>query len=97
MVTSTGVLCGAGFETPAEAIYLRKKLLVIPMRNQYEQQCNGNALNRMGVDRLKKLKRKSLPKIEAWLDSDYVPDFIFPNVAGKAVEHAIEKFQNMIG
>jgi uncharacterized protein (TIGR00661 family) len=91
MVSAKGILCGAGFETPAEAIYLRKKLLVVPMQNQYEQKCNGIALKKMGVDRVKKLKTKSLKKIEAWLDSDYAPDFIFPDVAGKAVEHAIQK------
>jgi uncharacterized protein (TIGR00661 family) len=96
MVNATGVLCGAGFETPAEAIYLQKKLLVVPMKNQYEQVCNGVALKKMGVDRIKRLKRKSLKKIEAWLDSDYVPDFIFPNVAAKAVEQAIQKFQPFI-
>src|SRR5690606_29024531 len=28
MADSTGVLCGAGFETPAEALFLRKKLMV---------------------------------------------------------------------
>jgi uncharacterized protein (TIGR00661 family) len=92
MVHSTGVLCGAGFETPAEAIYLRKKLLVVPMKNQYEQVCNGIALKKMGVDRIKKLKRKSLNKVESWLDSDYVPDFIFPPVAATAVESAMAKF-----
>ncbi|MEK6780607.1 MAG: glycosyltransferase family protein [Bacteroidota bacterium] len=96
MVNATGVLCGAGFETPAEAIYLQKKLMVVPMKHQYEQQCNAIALKKMGVDCIKKLKRKSLEKIEAWLDSDYVPDFNFPNVADKAVEHAIQKFQQFI-
>ena len=38
MVTCTGILCGAGFEAPAEALFLGKKLMVIPMQNQYEQQ-----------------------------------------------------------
>lgn len=93
MVSSTGVLCGAGFETPAEAIYLKKKLLVVPMKNQYEQVCNGIALKKMGVDRIKRLKRKSLNKIESWLDSDYAPDYIFPDVAQIAVEKAMRKFQ----
>ncbi len=32
LVSCQGVLCGAGFETPAEALYLNKKLLVIPMK-----------------------------------------------------------------
>jgi uncharacterized protein (TIGR00661 family) len=95
MVDAKGVLCGAGFETPAEAIYLRKKLLVVPMKNQYEQQCNAVALKKMGIHVIKKLKRKSHPKIQEWLDTDYVPDFIFPDVAGKAVELAIEKFESL--
>jgi len=91
MLNAKGVLCGAGFETPAEAIYLRKKLLVVPMKNQYEQQCNALSLKKMGVERIKKIKRKSLKKIEKWLDSDYFPEFNFPDVAGVAVEAAIQK------
>ena len=91
MVNSTGVLCGAGFETPAEAIHLHKKLLVVPMQNQYEQQCNGTALKKMGILRIKKLKRKSYKKIKSWLDSDKIPDFEFPNITANAVDHAIEK------
>src|SRR5690606_20591105 len=31
MASSSGILCGAGFETPAEALFLNKKLMVIPM------------------------------------------------------------------
>ena len=37
MAWSKGILCGAGFETPAEALFLKKKLMVIPMKGQYEQ------------------------------------------------------------
>tara|TARA_R110002167_G_scaffold25714_9_gene89002 strand:- start:871 stop:1683 length:813 start_codon:yes stop_codon:yes gene_type:complete len=35
MAGSKGILCGAGFETPSEAIYMQKKLMVIPMKGQY--------------------------------------------------------------
>ena len=48
LATCTGVLCGAGFETPAEALFLKKKLLVIPMKTQYEQQCNAAAFRQWG-------------------------------------------------
>ncbi len=44
-----GVLCNSGFETPSESLYLGKKLLVIPMKGQYEQECNTAALKKMGV------------------------------------------------
>jgi uncharacterized protein (TIGR00661 family) len=70
MATCEGVLCGAGFETPAEALFLNKKLMVVPMKSQYEQQCNAASLKQMGVPVLKNLKQKRLHKIEAWLNSN---------------------------
>lgn len=60
LATCTGVLCGAGFETPAEALFLKKKLLVIPMKTQYEQQCNAAALKAMGVPVVKSLKKNTI-------------------------------------
>jgi len=61
-----GVICGAGFELPAEALYLKKKLYVIPIGNQYEQKCNAEALIHMGVASHDTLNKKQLSK---WLDS----------------------------
>ena len=92
LVTSAGVLCGAGFETPAEAMYLEKKLLVVPMKSQYEQKCNAAALKKMGVPVLKRMKKGSLPKIEKWLDSDHLVEVDYPKVAEKAVERLMKKF-----
>jgi len=67
MTTCQGVLCGAGFETPAEALFLGKKLMVIPMKSQYEQQCNAAALKKMGVPVIRSLNKKYLPNIQKWL------------------------------
>jgi uncharacterized protein (TIGR00661 family) len=69
MATGSGVLCGAGFETPAEALFLKKKLLVIPMKGQFEQQCNAAALKKMGVPVIKSFKKKHIDKIKVWLKS----------------------------
>ncbi|MCU0335586.1 MAG: glycosyl transferase [Chitinophagaceae bacterium] len=44
-----GIITGGGFETPAEALYLGKRLMSIPIRGQYEQRCNAAALQQMGV------------------------------------------------
>ena len=44
-----GLLTGGGFEGPAEALFLQKKVLMIPMKGQYEQQCNALAASKMGV------------------------------------------------
>ncbi|MDX8338155.1 glycosyltransferase family protein [Draconibacterium sp. IB214405] len=48
-VSCAGIVCTAGFETPAEALFMGKKLCVIPMKNQYEQACNAAMLAEMGV------------------------------------------------
>jgi uncharacterized protein (TIGR00661 family) len=55
-----GLVCGSGFETPAEALHLGKKLLAIPMRGQYEQACNAAALRQMGVRTEKTLSVEGL-------------------------------------
>jgi uncharacterized protein (TIGR00661 family) len=49
MTNAYGVITGAGFETPAEVLHLGKKLMVIPIKGQYEQWCNAAALEQMGV------------------------------------------------
>ena len=67
LARSQGVLCGAGFETPAEAMYLGKKLLVVPMKQQYEQQCNAAALEQMGVPVVKSFNDKHLDTLDNWL------------------------------
>jgi uncharacterized protein (TIGR00661 family) len=79
MATSTGVLCGAGFETPAEAMFLKKKLLVIPMKTQFEQQCNAAALKEMGIPVIKSLKKKYHHIIKDWLEYGKVVSVDYPD------------------
>ncbi len=89
MTTAAGVLCGAGFETPAEALYLNKKLMVIPMKNQYEQHFNAAALKKLNVPVLKNLKKKRLDKIEEWISSARPIHMDYPNIVDQAVSEAI--------
>ncbi len=79
MASSIGVLCGAGFETPAEALYLKKKLMVVPMKGQYEQKCNAAALEMMGVPVIKNLKEKHFGEIGKWLESDKKVEVDYPD------------------
>lgn len=46
LINCAGIITGAGFETPAEALYMGKKLMCIPIGGQYEQLCNAAALAR---------------------------------------------------
>lgn len=93
MHSGIGVLCGAGFETPAEALFLKKKLMVIPMKGQYEQQCNAAALREMGVPVIKKLKKKFVPVIEDWIKKDHIIPVDYPDVTDRLLDSILERHQ----
>ena len=88
---ATGVLCGAGFETPAEALYLGKKLMVIPMKGQYEQQCNAAALKKMGVPVIKSLKEKYSEAIGAWLADSSIVLADYPDETVQILRMVVKK------
>jgi uncharacterized protein (TIGR00661 family) len=90
-VHCTGILCGAGFETPAEAMFLKKKLMAIPMKGQYEQQCNAAALKKLSIPVIKSLKRKQIPKIQAWADSQSAVSINYPDITEKIIDDLIAK------
>ncbi len=77
MVSSKGVLCNAGFETPAEALFLKKKLCVLPMTGQYEQQCNAAMLESMGVPVYSTLNNVDEKSFRTWLMSDEIVEVIY--------------------
>ena len=96
MASSAGVLCGAGFETPAEALYLGKKLMVIPMKHQYEQHCNAAALKEMGVPVLKKLKLKRLELIISWICSSATIPVDYPDITEQIIDRVLSNHQDEI-
>lgn len=91
MARSSGVLCGAGFETPAEALYMGKKLLVIPMKNQYEQHLNAAALEIMGIPVIKSLKSKYTPVITDWLENGQPVMVCYPDITQQIADMIVDK------
>lgn len=91
MATSKGILCGAGFETPAEALFMKKKLMVIPMKGQYEQQCNAESLKDMGVQVIKSLKKKHLNTIMDWIESDTFIEVNYPDITEQIIDQLLEE------
>jgi uncharacterized protein (TIGR00661 family) len=92
LASCKGILCGAGFETPAEAIFFKKKLMVIPMKNQYEQHFNAKALSELGVPVLKSLKKKHIPAIENWIASTAIVELHFPNETQQLIDTILFDF-----
>lgn len=68
LIDCSGIITGAGFETPAEALYLKKKLLAIPIGGQYEQICNGAALKKLGIKVLDCIDRNFQLEMDSWLN-----------------------------
>ena len=91
MANCEGILCGAGFETPAEALFMKKKLMVIPMKGQYEQQCNAAALKEMGVPVLKSLKMKHINRIIGWTETDYQIKVNYPNITEQIIDQLLQE------
>lgn len=91
MANCKGVLCGAGFETPAEALFMKKKLMVIPMKGQYEQQCNAAALKQMGVPVIKSLKKKHLKTIIEWTKSDTIIEVDYPDITEQIINQLLQE------
>ncbi len=92
MVNCQGVLCGAGFETPAEVLYLGKKLMVIPMKGQYEQQCNAAALKKLGVPVAENLRAAGISVIEEWLKNDQAIEVSYPEKTEEIIDIVLKEF-----
>jgi uncharacterized protein (TIGR00661 family) len=68
IINCNGVITGAGFETPAEILYLQKKLMCIPIKGQYEQKCNAEALKDFNVTVTDGIDKNFPDLIHQWLN-----------------------------
>lgn len=93
MASGSGVLCGAGFETPSEALYLEKKLLVIPMKAQYEQHLNAESLREIGVPVLNALNQSNVEKLKEWVAQKQNITVFFPDETKAILEQIISSYE----
>ena len=91
VIHSHGVITGAGFETPAETLYLGKKLLVLPIKGQYEQLCNAAALKDFNVEVVDTLNENFDSKVEQWLNAPATIPLVLSQDTYQIVQLAIEK------
>ncbi len=91
-VNCSGVICTAGFETPAEALFMGKKLCVVPMKNQYEQACNAAMLAEMGVTVVEKSSQFH-DKISLWLSEETNIRIAYPDCTREIFFSLIQKYE----
>ena len=96
LASSEGLITAGGFESPAEAMYLRKKVFAIPMLNQYEQICNAEAMKDIGVTVVKKIGSGFVSQVKSWINYGCPVNINYPDetasvIEGLFMEHSINK------
>lgn len=86
LIHCDAIICGAGFETPAEALHLNKKMMVMPIKGQYEQKCNAAALEKLGIKTLPELPDNFHEVFEHWYDTVQPLNIRFPYSARQITE-----------
>jgi uncharacterized protein (TIGR00661 family) len=91
-----GIITGGGFETPAEALYLGKKILSIPIRDHYEQECNAAALKKMGVPVVYEVGDDFDIVIENWLNAATIYPKMQANNIPKTLQFLFDTYHKPI-
>ena len=92
LASSWGLLTGGGFEGPAEALFMGKRVLVIPMKHQYEQQCNAESLRKIGVQIVKHIDSNFVATLKQWLFNSGIIKVDFKDETSTIVHNLITKF-----
>ncbi|WP_199141412.1 glycosyltransferase family protein [Pedobacter sp. ASV12] len=92
MASCEGVFTGGGFEGPAEALFLGKKLLVAPMKFQYEQQCNAYALKKLGLPVIWGSNKNWLPMLKQFVAQPQEHQFNFPDETAAIIDQVVKKY-----
>jgi uncharacterized protein (TIGR00661 family) len=92
LASCEGLLTGGGFEGPAEALFLQKKVLMIPMKGQYEQQCNALAASKLGVPVIHEVNDHFIYRINNWIKDDNKLQINFPDETALIVDDMVKKY-----
>jgi uncharacterized protein (TIGR00661 family) len=87
-----GLLTGGGFEGPAEAMFLGKKVLCVPMFHQYEQQCNALAAEDLGATVIWNEKEFD-QKLKFWIEEGESIKVDFPDETEEVILNIINSYQ----
>ena len=93
LIYCTGIITGGGFETPAEALHLGKKIMTIPIRSQYEQQCNAAALAQLGVMHLQSIDHDFPRHFSAWMNEAEVPRMDYTHSITDSLNYLMTKVE----
>lgn len=93
MIRAHAVITGGGFETPAEAMYLNKKVLSIPIAKHYEQLSNAAALSELGVKVLMQIDHNFHFIFTDWINKSKPVKLELTHSTSEIVAHLIQQTQ----
>jgi hypothetical protein len=70
---------------------MKKKVLVIPMKQQYEQHCNAAGAADLGIPVIKSLKKKHIHKVETWLNNQQRIEVDFKDDTNSIIDLVLQK------
>jgi len=94
MIRSHAVITGGGFETPAEAMYMNKKVLSIPIAKHYEQLSNAAALADLGVKVLIQIDQNFHTIFTEWINHTAPVKLELTHSTKEIVDQLIKQTQN---
>jgi uncharacterized protein (TIGR00661 family) len=86
-----GVVSTAGFETICEAMFFGKPVLLIPLKNHYEQRCNALDAVRAGAGITQ--EDFNLTPFLNFIDNEFTPNTTFVNWASSAKEIMLNEIE----
>lgn len=92
LASCEGLLTGGGFEGPAEALFLQKKVMMIPMTGQYEQQCNALAASKLGVPVVHAINENFTAAVDKWITDGKKIKVDFPDETAQIVDNMIKRY-----
>jgi len=95
MLSCHGMITGAGFETPAEVLYLGKKLICLPIKGQYEQLCNAAALKDFNVPVVDAITKEFSETVKNWLKQPFPKKLQLVHSTTQIVAHVMKVAENL--
>jgi len=92
LASCEGLLTGGGFEGPAEALFLKKKVMMIPMKGQYEQQCNALSASKLGVPVVPEINVSFGSHLTKWINDDKKIIVDFPDETAQIVDKLVKQY-----
>ncbi len=96
MITGYGVITGAGFETPAETLFLEKKLMCLPILGQYEQFCNAAALKDFDVPVIQTIDHSFPTHVANWVNGKLQQKLVLLESTSSIVEKVMDMAEGII-